>query len=487
MVSEQLDLSFDKWKDIRTQLSEDWMWDVDFHTTHNAAGNDRGCWTYTPTNDEPKNFPLSIAGAPVVIPVDYRWPPVAGVNPPPDPRPSTPIDCAVEIPLDVVRDVFLTFEGSIGFYLLVNGLLQIIVPRDFDTAWASSHLPHKYGGLQVSYITQSMDPTMFPSKTETMRSRGSQLTQSSQSSGISSLLNQFRPSTTSLSQPLQLNDLIEARAKSSHKKDKFAGRIGLKVGKEGYEYLVMPTHVITEAILAKSGRSSLFGRRKEPTEQLEGDWNEQVELWAGNEKIGSVEKSFDPEAEIYPDGFKHDVTLIKPANPAALRSIQSPVPDLGWLSRESWNGLRQQPSCLKLLGETENHRRAKTLKTSRPAEVLIIGEGIFLNQTSSPKPTKDHDMSVWRDLVSRCVLYRVYPDFDPPTGHSGIALYANGLREDGTTGPGVVGFQSFVQRSGHVQSFEMEGSALEKRLKLGRVAFYGAFQAPEELKTLSIV
>lgn len=91
-------------------------------------------------------------------------------------------------------------------------------------------------------------------------------------------------------------------------------------------------------------------------------------------------------------------------------------------------------------------------------------------------------MSTWKDLVSRAVLYRVYPDFDPPNGYSGVALYAEGMREDGTEGPGVVGFQSFVQRSGHVQNFEMEGGALEKRLKLGRVAFYGAFQVPEGLR-----
>jgi hypothetical protein len=28
----------------------------------------------------------------------------------------------------------------------------------------------------------------------------------------------------------------------------------------------------------------------------------------------------------------------------------------------------------------------------------------------------------------------------------------------------------------------MEGSALERRLQLGRVAFYGAFEVPERLK-----
>ena len=81
----------------------------------------------------------------------------------------------------------------------------------------------------------------------------------------------------------------------------------------------------------------------------------------------------------------------------------------------------------------------------------------------------------------------MHPDFDPPNGHSGTALYADGVREDGTYGPGIVGFQSFVQRSGHVQNFDMEGHALERRLQLGRVAFYGAFEVPAELKRYDIV
>lgn len=80
------------------------------------------------------------------------------------------------------------------------------------------------------------------------------------------------------------------------------------------------------------------------------------------------------------------------------------------------------------------------------------------------------------------MLYRMHPDFDPPTGYSGVALYADGIREDGTAGPGIAGFQSFVQRSGHVQNYNMEGPALDRRLQLGRVAFYGAFEVPEELR-----
>jgi hypothetical protein len=285
ILSKNRNLEEFDWKDVRAKLPEDWMWDIDYTATHSVNGKDHACWTCTPTEpDDPKNFPLTISDFPVVLPVEYQWPPMAGVNPPPDPRPSALIDCTAELSLEAIRDLFLTFDGSIGFYLLINGLLQIIVTEDFDTEWASSHLPHKYGGLKVCYIHQTMEPTMFqvPTKTETMKSKASH---ASQSSSIASIFRSSSSRTTnSLIQSLQLNDFIEARVKSSSKKEKFAGRIGLKVEKCGDPYLLMSTHVITEAILAKSHMGGMFSR-KDRLEKLDDDWNEHVEIWAGNEKV----------------------------------------------------------------------------------------------------------------------------------------------------------------------------------------------------------
>jgi hypothetical protein len=462
------------WTLVQAQLPENWMWDVEFHS---------GCWTCTPLEtDIPKHYPLKIAGAPVVLPVEYQWPPIGGANPPPDPRPSAPIDCRAEMALDVVRDIFLTFEGSIGFYVLTSGLLQIMVSDDFDTTWASSHMPHKYGGLKVCYIPQNLEATMLPSSTETTRTK---LALNPQTSGLSGLFRQSRTSTGSSNSTLKLNDFIEARPRANHRKEKYSGRIGLQVTRSGDPFLIMSTHIITEAILAKSHREALFGRGRGRLDKLDDDWNEHIEVWAGNEKIGVVDKSFDEQAEIYPNGFRHDVTLVKPTTPASVKNITSPIGALGWLNRESWNALRQQTSPMKILGPTEADRSAKSIKCSRPSEILVVGEGIFLNQTATTANSnslRDHDMSTWKKLVSRALLYRVHPDFDPPNGHSGVALYAEGTREDGTEGPGIVGFQSFVQRSGHVQNFKMEGPHLEKRLQTGRVAFYGAFEVPEELK-----
>lgn len=57
----------------------------------------------------------------------------------------------------------------------------------------------------------------------------------------------------------------------------------------------MSTHVITEAILAKSQLSGFFGRR-DHVEKLEDDWNEHVDIWAGNEKVRKV---YSAESFIY--------------------------------------------------------------------------------------------------------------------------------------------------------------------------------------------
>ncbi|CAN9267614.1 unnamed protein product [Alternaria alternata] len=484
--------SFD-WKKTQASFPPDWQWDVEYHTTKTHHGGQHGSWTCTPLEpNEPKCYPLTIAGAPVVLPVEYRWPPESGLTPPPDPRATMPIDCRATLPLELVIDLFLTFQDSIGFYILINGLLQVIVSEDYDTSWASSHLPHKYGGLKVCYIEQNLEPTMLPSATNTSRA-----TTSGSPVGSHDISGIFRPaslSTQSVTRypSLKLNDFIEARPLSNHRRERFSGRVGLRVTRAGLESLVvMSTHVITEAILAKSHRDTIFGRgRDDRFKKLEDDWNEHVEIWAGDKKIGTIDKTFDREVKLYPVGFDHDITLIKPSSPAVVEDVASPIANLGWLHQDSWNLLRQQTSTVKILADTGSSQSGKSIKCSRPSDVLVVGEGIFLNQRAaagSSRSLKDHDASTWKDLVSRAILYRVYPDFDPPNGHSGTALYADGIREDGTVGPGIVGFQSFVQRSGKVQNFDMEGPALEQRLKLGVVAFYGAFEVPAELKQYGIV
>jgi hypothetical protein len=477
----------DQWTLVAQEsLPEAWKWDVEY---------DNGCWTCTPLHtDVAVQYPLTIGGAPLILPVEYRWPLIGGVNPPPDPRPLTPIDCRKAISLDIVRDLFITFEGSIGFYFLINSLLQVIVKEDFDTTWASSHLPQRYGGLKVCYIIRDQEPTMLSSATKTAKKSPGDPSPSA----FSRVFKRPVSTVASSNSTLKLNDCIEARSPSKHKKERkdgdenderYGGKIGIKVTRQGDPFLIMSTHVITEALLANSPWSMFTSRGKDPFEKIRGAWNEHVEIWAGNEKIGRIDQSFDAKVDLahYPKGFQHDITLVSPLVPSSVKDIKSPISDMGWLNREAWNGLRQDTSAVKFLSETDDQRKAKTLKCRGPSEIAIVGEGIFLNKTAVPgggKSLQDHDISTWENLVSRAILYRVSPDFKSPNGQSGMALYAEGMRSDGKEGPGIVGFQSFVQRSsrGNIQNFALEGQPLQQRLKVGLVSFYGAFQVPEDLQ-----
>jgi hypothetical protein len=276
ILSQVTSVQLEKWEEQRNLLPESYRWDIEYEGQHSAFDDGYGCWTCMPLQGtEDTQIPLTIANYPVVLPVEYQWPPIGGVSPPPDPRVSTQIDCRMEITVSMARDILLTFPGSLGFYMLVNGLLQIIVPEDFDTAWAASHLPHKFGGLKVCFIEGTMEPTMIPARVIT--------TDNTPSRHLSSRLSSFRRSPRPDPQ-LQLNDFVEVRAGSSSR-ERYSGRIGLKVGKDAETHLLMSTHVITEAILGKA----FFGLgmlSRDPTRRLRDDWNNQIEIMAKNSKVG---------------------------------------------------------------------------------------------------------------------------------------------------------------------------------------------------------
>lgn len=102
--------------------------------------------------------PITIDDVPVVIPVETRYPLRAPLNPPPDPHPKfiVPSDY---LPDETIREIFSVYDRALGFYLLINGQLQIIVPDDFNYDEALSHRPRELGGLHVSYILESVVPT----------------------------------------------------------------------------------------------------------------------------------------------------------------------------------------------------------------------------------------------------------------------------------------------------------------------------------------
>lgn len=244
---------------IHSLLPSSWKSDMQFNT-NGISGRFSGTWTCRPVDDnEPASFPLTIAGAPVVLPVDYRWPPTGGVSPLSDPRSSNPIDRYAEISVDIARDIFLTFEGCVGFYLLINALLQIIVPDEFDIAVAASCMPHTYGGLKICYINQTLKPTMFPTRTQNPQTK-------------SSINVRSMP-------PLSINDTISA-ATVKPTKPKFNGKIGLRVLRDNHPYLVTSSHIITEAITART-----MPMMPPSLKRLRESWKEQVEIVVGNVKV----------------------------------------------------------------------------------------------------------------------------------------------------------------------------------------------------------
>lgn len=88
---------------------------------------------------------------------------------------------------------------------------------------------------------------------------------------------------------------------------------------------------------------------------------------------------------------------------------------------------------------------------------------------------------LWTGTVARSVLYRVNSSPMPPGALSGTAVCIREELEDGTLCAEVAGFSSWAQPAAHSR-FDIDGPKLYSRLEDGRVAFFGAFQAPPELR-----
>ena len=117
------------------------------------------CWTCTTSDTLSADaIPLSMHGIPIVIPVQNQYPPRAPLSPPSDPYPEF-LEPAAPVTDEMIEAIFDIYEEALGFYLLINGYLQIIVPDEFDYEQALSQRPRHFGGLEVSYITQSLIPT----------------------------------------------------------------------------------------------------------------------------------------------------------------------------------------------------------------------------------------------------------------------------------------------------------------------------------------
>ena len=121
------------------------------------------CWTCTPPDvsaDGHMEIPLTIDGFPVVIPVRHHYPLLPLLLPPPDPH-FKAISPTAGVSDELVAKIFEVFTEALGFYILINGYLQVIVPDDFVYETGLARLPAEFGRLTVSLIScsESLCPT----------------------------------------------------------------------------------------------------------------------------------------------------------------------------------------------------------------------------------------------------------------------------------------------------------------------------------------
>ncbi|KAH7377264.1 hypothetical protein BKA66DRAFT_156482 [Pyrenochaeta sp. MPI-SDFR-AT-0127] len=461
-------------------------------------------WTCTPSQDiQMEDIPLTISGHPVVVPVEYHYPASAFTVPPPDPHPHF-IDSSSEVDEDTMNDIFRTFEGVLGFYLLINGMLQLIVPDDFDFEYGLSHQPNEFGGLRVSYIFQAIEPTAERQQglsstsleqhsiTEQSNVR-QRVTESSSPKQIQSQLQSTPTSSPSASinrtpgqanlMDLKIGSMVQARVKRSKVTERFQGKIGVMTEAEGQYYLVVPSHILTKALTA--AKSDRF-----PGE----NWKDHVMVTGcnGGREVGQIAETFDPYARIFPHGFQCDVSLVDvtPTAMSLVPSMRSPIP-ADWLSQAGWSSIKYNSQNLFLLDKPDLQAKSIGILVS---QCQMVGQAILKLSEKSGKKTRFRfpfqqkksdtvtDVETWTGAVSRSVLYRVDSTSLAPGALSGVAVCVRESSDDDTSCAKIAGFSSWAQPVSDYTRFDMEGPKFYNRLQEGRVAFYGAFQAPPQLR-----
>ncbi|KAH8683860.1 hypothetical protein BGZ61DRAFT_58783 [Ilyonectria robusta] len=355
-------------------------------------------WTCTPSKNTPVDkIPLTIGGHPVVIPVPYYYPASAFSIPPPDPHPRF-IDPSISLDEDTVNEIFNNFEHVLGFYLFINGMLQLIVPDEFDFQHALSHQPNGFGGLRVSYIPEAMIPTaerqggpsstvMEPPTTTplpaTQKNDTNPLKSSTQSviqpqkTSSSSTNSSHKPARGGDPMNLKIGSMVQAAVEGAKTTDRFQGKIGLITEANDQYYMAVSSHILTQALAA--AKSDQFPGK---------DWKDSVRVIASNggQEIGQIAETFDPHARTFPHGFLHDISLVDVSS-APMRlvaGIVSPMPT-DWLSQVGWNSIRYNSKNLFLLDSPDIRTKSIGILGS---QCQMVGQAIFKLREQSEKKTR---------------------------------------------------------------------------------------------------
>lgn len=101
---------------------------------------------------------------------------------------------------------------------------------------------------------------------------------------------------------------------------------------------------------------------------------------------------------------------------------------------------------------------------------------------TTKKPDQSTDVETWTGVISRSILYRTNSAMKVPGALSGSAICIHDESGDNVSCAQVAGFSSWAQPVSDVTRFDLDDKKIYNRLEEGRVAFYGAFQAPPKLR-----
>ena len=127
-------LNVNNWRRLLPSLPDDIRDDIEYNEPPKGT-NAQPTWTVYASESKSERqirIPLHIEGIPVIIPVPPTYTLVAGGCPPPDPYEKL-IDPSSTLDSEIADIIFKLYDFSIGFYLLLDGNLQILVPSGFDS------------------------------------------------------------------------------------------------------------------------------------------------------------------------------------------------------------------------------------------------------------------------------------------------------------------------------------------------------------------
>jgi hypothetical protein len=193
--------------------------------------------------------------------------------------------------------------------------------------------------------------------------------------------------------------------------------------------------------------------------------------------VGDLFKTYDEgvsDNSTFRTGFWHDISLIKPIDPATIRNVRCGA------SKWYVDGTIDTRSKLHVLGGSRMECRGVPKRWGNPLEP--VGQGIMFLQKSLPQDQRWTAEDI-QSLMCRCVLWRPLNPVGNWDGWSGAPVIVD--RE--LHGKQLLGFHSFAQYTNHPQPPSDMENLLRADFAAGYVSFGACMTPPQELLNAVIV